>query len=297
MSLRLGNPQKSFKTFKDFHGGWEKVPVFHSITSKLHLALGSYKGLNSAEIPSTLLLNQCTVHWWKMRWILSGGLVLRLGLYVLSVYQDATPLKFTDIDYSVFSDAAAQVALKGASPYSRSTYRYTPLLAYLNIPNLYIHSSFGKWVFGLADLMTGYLLNALLKDFGVSALWRQGLSAFWVLNPFVAIISMRGSAESILGLLILLNVYFHLKKRYTLSALVYGLSVHFKVFPIIYALPLWLSISSSSALASSKSSPGVRTRSTTRKEYRDPFFSRERIRFGLISGCTFLALNAIFYHL
>jgi phosphatidylinositol glycan class M len=230
-----------------------------------------------------------------MRWILIGGLLLRIGLYILSIYQDATPLKFTDIDYSVFSDAAA-LTFKGASPYTRSTYRYTPLLAYLNIPNFYIHEAFGKWVFGLADLVTGSLLDALLQEMGAPILWRQGLTAFWVLNPFVAIISMRGSAESILGLLILLTVYFHVKKRYTLSALVYGLSVHFKVFPIIYALPLWLSISPSNL---SHNTNRVRTRSATKtaKESQPSFFSWERVRFGLISGCTFLALNALFYYL
>lgn len=84
-----------------------------------------------------------------------GGL-LRLAFTAFGLWQDAVfPVKYTDIDYAVISDAAAAL-LQGGSPFDRATYRYTPLLAWVVLPNVWLHSAFGKLLFSLADVVAGW---------------------------------------------------------------------------------------------------------------------------------------------
>ena len=104
------------------------------------------------------------------------GLLLRLILLViLPVLMDDGLLlpgvRYTDIDYDVFTDAAAHIA-EGRSPYRRHTYRYTPFLAVLlSLPmggglrrrGLLVLSTkyFGKILFCVADAICGYVILKL----------------------------------------------------------------------------------------------------------------------------------------
>jgi len=66
--------------------------------------------------------------------IILYAFILRMGLLLFGDIQDYyAKVKYTDLDYAVYTDAAKYV-LQGKSPYDRHTYRYTPLLAYLMIP-------------------------------------------------------------------------------------------------------------------------------------------------------------------
>ncbi|CAO3677922.1 unnamed protein product [Rhizopus microsporus] len=148
-------------------------------------------------------------------------------------------VKYTDIDYVVFTDAARFIT-QGQSPYARETYRYTPLLAILLTPNIYLFRSFGKCLFVAADLIVGYLIHCILLLRGMPSKRALFFDALWLLNPIVANISTRGNAESLLGCMVLGTLYLMLQKRthfYGACAL-FGLSVHFKIYPVIYAIPL-----------------------------------------------------------
>ena len=60
--------------------------------------------------------------------VFSLALAIRLAIvFVTSFRETLGAVKYTDIDYEVFSDASKFV-WQGGSPYERSTFRYTPLL-------------------------------------------------------------------------------------------------------------------------------------------------------------------------
>ncbi|CAO3580897.1 unnamed protein product [Absidia cylindrospora] len=62
--------------------------------------------------------------------------------------------------------------------------------------------------------------------------------ALWLLNPMVANISTRGNAESLLAIMVLGTLYLILTRRFYPACALFGLAVHFKIYPIIYAVPL-----------------------------------------------------------
>ena len=170
------------------------------------------------------------------------AVILRMLFLIYGEWQDATMLvKYTDIDYEVFTDAAKHVA-NGNSPYARLTYRYTPLLAWALLPNITLHKAFGKLFFILCDIIAGSLIHKILKTQGISDSNAVTYSWVWLFNPMIITVSTRGNAESVLAVLVLSSLYFMLVKRFILSAIMLAFSVHFKIYPIIYALPFYLTI-------------------------------------------------------
>ncbi|THW30080.1 hypothetical protein D6D23_00514 [Aureobasidium pullulans] len=136
--------------------------------------------------------------------IFSISILLRAVLLLWGEYQDAhSPLKYTDIDYLVFTDASRYV-YHNQSPYLRDTYRYTPLLAWLLYPTAWGNRwfCFGKAVFAAGDIVTGYLIFDLLKKQGMEKAKAMGFSCIWLLNPMVANISTRGSSEGLVAVVV-----------------------------------------------------------------------------------------------
>jgi GPI mannosyltransferase 1 subunit M len=175
----------------------------------------------------------------------------------------------------------------------RDTYRYTPLLALLMTPNRLVHPSFGKVVFSLCDLLVGAILHGIFCSFppvrGTNAseiehkatLW---VSALWLLNPLVFSISTRGSSESVLGLLVIGTLYLILKGERVLAALLFGLSVHWKIYPIIYG---------ASVLAFYGAQ--VRHNTTVPSNWFFRTASPRGIAFGVLSATTFIGVTGALY--
>jgi GPI mannosyltransferase 1 subunit M len=206
-----------------------------------------------------------------------SSVLLRVALLLWSRYQDAhSPVKYTDIDYYVFTDASRFVAA-GKSPFDRDTYRYTPLLAWLLLPTVKWFD-FGKVLFALSDVLAGWLLEKiLLEQYGLSKERAVKFAAVWLLNPMVAGISTRGSCEGLLGVLAAGLVLAVIRKKIALAGVILGFAVHFKIYPFIYATSLiwWLESGTSKSIMG--------------------FFNRDRITLSISALSTSMFFNVLSY--
>lgn len=226
---------------------------------------------------------------WEHLVCLAGA--IRIALLFFGFWQDSNSrIKYTDIDYVVFTDAA-RFMHSGSSPFERATYRYSthpqqssilctfhltlialdtaPMLAWMLQPNIWLHPAWGKALFVVADLLVGIIIFKVGRLRGLSERDACAFASIWyvpviscfclcfcwlrtdshstlcaprLLNPICINVSTRGNAEAVLSLLIVGWVYFLLKRYTVLAAILFGLSVHFKLYPIVYAPTLALYI-------------------------------------------------------
>lgn len=221
--------------------------------------------------------------------IIPASIIIRIAFIVyLSQFESISrqQLSATDIDYKVYTDAAYQ-----ESPYHRHTYRYSPLLAYMMSFN-HVMDYAGKIGFVLFDLLAMLGLAGLTRKS-----YRDTIVMLYGLNPMLIYLTVRGSCESIslalmfwsFGLIfssngsIIFDDILNKKMGITdnrkfawLGYVLYGLWVHFRVYPIVL-LPLILI-----------------------HEYKlcqrtNQKFVIKFIAISLLAGGTFLGLFAMFY--
>ena len=219
------------------------------------------------------------------------------------------PLCGTDV---VFTDAAREV-YQGNSPYDRATYRYTPVLSWLLLPNVWARV-WGKLVFCAADLVIGVLLYRILRLRGVSARGAAAYAAAFLCHPFTINVSSRGNADSLVCVAVLLTLYLLLRGRDLAAAAAFATAVHVKIYPIVYALPIILFLDASYAPGDFAEAPGGRglaARAEAAGSRFGPvgsavggatawlirFLTWRRVRFGLVSGGLFLGATAALYAL
>jgi len=228
--------------------------------------------------------------WLSWPALLGAASIIRLTLLLFAEWQDRNmALKYTDIDYVVYTDAARFV-VEGGSPYDRATYRYSPLLAYILIPNVTLHPLFGKVVFASFDLLAGAFIYAILKTYNKDDETGYMCTSFWLLNPFVINMSTRGSFETLSCTIVLGTVLACLHRRLDTAALLFGLAVHLRIYPIMYILPFLLHICCREN-ASKPSLRGVLASLT-----RQPILV-SCLRFCVISGGLCVGLCIFFYHM
>lgn len=249
--------------------------------------------------------------WLKIRTLLLLSAIFRVILIVYGEWQDThMEVRYTDVDYLVFSDAASLMA-NGESPYKRTTYRYSPLLAFLLTPNSFIHRSWGKFIFSAADLFVGSFIQYILKKREVPEDMCLYSVMVWLLNPFTFTIGTRGNCEPIVCAMILWIIICLINGNVVQAAFWYGLVVHFRIYPIIYALPIVLVLDPHSfqsgqkpRLVNWKSSQD--NASHGRKEVSEVYgvwtalktiFTRGRIMFAMVSGSVFMLCTGLFFYL
>jgi phosphatidylinositol glycan class M len=193
----------------------------------------------------------------KLSCIYIIGIGIRLLFFIIGIVWDyfyqykqfGIGIRYTDIDYDVFTDAAIltyQGAING--PYERVTYRYSPIISFLMIPFVSISSSFiiwhfGKLIFIIVDIINIYLTQQIIimnnsSSSSSSSIWIW----FSVLNPMSINIATRGSADSVINMLILLLIFLLKKKSQVneslmviaLAGFIFGFSIHLRIYPIIY---------------------------------------------------------------
>ncbi|KAJ1370198.1 hypothetical protein KIN20_031878 [Parelaphostrongylus tenuis] len=203
---------------------------------------------------------------WTRGKVLFVSLAVRFTLILYSNIHDYVfHVNFTDVDYNVYSDAARHVAA-GESPFKRVTYRYTPALAWILLPNNK-YRDFGKYLFCIFDVIVGWMHFEILdrksrkyaklsnstktrssflrsredSDDQSDDRFTQAVVLFWLANPSTAIISARGNADVLVCAAVLFTLYLLDKGHWLLAALAHGmLAVHLKIYPIIYLPSIFL---------------------------------------------------------
>ena len=100
----------------------------------------------------------------------------------------------------------------------------------------------------------------------------------------------RGSNDNIISLFLFAALYALFHKRFITAGFFYGLSVHFKIYPIIYCFVLYFFIDMDyEALRNGRRFGAIVSLKG--------FFTTDRLTFTFVSAGTFIGLTALFYQI
>lgn len=168
--------------------------------------------------------------------------VIRLILILYANFHDKYfTVPYTDVDYKVFTDAARYV-IEHQSPFERHTYRYSPFLAWFLTPNIILHKDFGKILFSVIDILIAILIKNILARQRCNETLKDFCALLWLYNPLTLVITTRGNADSLAVFLVTLTLDLLQRDKVLLAGLFHGISVHFRLYPLIFSLPMFLSL-------------------------------------------------------
>lgn len=187
------------------------------------------------------------INWSQLRRKMSSILIhitcscfIRIGLILYGFIHDQIfQVKYTDVDYRVFTDGSVYMS-EGRSPFLRDGYRYSPVFAFLLIPNVILFQVFGKILFSVFDVLTGWYIHRLLTRCKVSDSVAIQCAMMWLYNPLPLIVSTRGSSDSIVTWLIIAMVLLLVDDKMKSAGLMLGIVCHIKIFPVVYVPIIYL---------------------------------------------------------
>ncbi|EES98856.1 Mannosyltransferase [Giardia duodenalis assemblage B] len=150
---------------------------------------------------------------------LTRCILIYLGAYA----SDPPAVSMTDIDYLVIWDGVCSAS----APSKRPTYRYSPIFKLVLWP-ICRWPAYGKVLYSLSDLAFALLAYRITGR-------SRAVYHLWLMNPFVIALSVRGSFDSMIQLLLAWMLLAIKQHRYLISGALLGLCIHLRIYPIIFA--------------------------------------------------------------
>jgi len=152
-------------------------------------------------------------------------------------------------------------------------------------------------LFAACDIIAGYIIYqyCMIKNAGNR---RQAIicANVWLFNPLTVTVSTRGNAESVMAVLVLFALLLLAQNGsagIVLGAVMYGLSVHMKIYPVTYALALYLHINE--CCATNRSDKVGDSWSSWCSQLRCIWPTSMGVMFALVSLSTFLLTTVVCY--